>query len=135
MANEDEMRRNRSGINDPRRHLLCVGPRTSGERRGKDKVVHYSAHGSMKELTVDEILIGVGRAPNVEGLGLDRTGVEYDQDGVKVNERLQTTNPRIYAAGDVCFPYKFTHAADAMAQILIQNALFPHPFGHGLCQT
>ena len=57
--------------------------------------------------------------------------MEYDKAGVKVNERLQTTNPRIYAAGDICSKYKFTHAADAMAQIVIQNALFPHPFGLG----
>jgi pyruvate/2-oxoglutarate dehydrogenase complex dihydrolipoamide dehydrogenase (E3) component len=48
---------------------------------------------------------------------------------VKVNDRLQTTIPHIYAAGDVCSRYKFTHVADAMAQIVIQNALFPHPFG------
>jgi pyruvate/2-oxoglutarate dehydrogenase complex dihydrolipoamide dehydrogenase (E3) component len=43
---------------------------------------------------------------------------------VKVNERLQTSNPRIFAAGDVCFPYKFTHTADALARILIADALF-----------
>jgi pyruvate/2-oxoglutarate dehydrogenase complex dihydrolipoamide dehydrogenase (E3) component len=48
-----------------------------------------------------------------------------------VNARLQTTNPRIFAAGDICSRYKFTHAADAMAQVVIQNALFPHPFGMG----
>ncbi len=50
--------------------------------------------------------------------------MEYDKTGVKVNDRLRTTNPRIYAAGDVCFPYKFTHTADAMARMVIQNALF-----------
>jgi pyruvate/2-oxoglutarate dehydrogenase complex dihydrolipoamide dehydrogenase (E3) component len=44
---------------------------------------------------------------------------------------LQTTNPKVFAAGDVCSRYKFTHAADAMAQIVIQNALFPHPLGVG----
>jgi pyruvate/2-oxoglutarate dehydrogenase complex dihydrolipoamide dehydrogenase (E3) component len=54
---------------------------------------------------------------------------------VKVNARLQTSNPRIYAAGDICFPFKFTHTADAMAQIVIQNALFPHPFGLGYAST
>ena len=106
------------------------------ERRGKDKVIHYSENGSMKEFIVDEILVGVGRAPNVEGLGLDKIGVAYDlHDGVKVNARLQTTNPRVYAAGDVCFPFKFTHTADAMAQIVIQNTLFPHPFGMGYAST
>jgi pyruvate/2-oxoglutarate dehydrogenase complex dihydrolipoamide dehydrogenase (E3) component len=51
-------------------------------------------------------------------------GVDYDKKGVKVNGRMQTTNPRIYAAGDICSPYQFTHAADFMARIVIQNALF-----------
>ncbi len=73
----------------------------------------------------DEILIGAGRAPNVDGLNLEGADVEYDaRHGVKVNDRLQTTNPRIYAAGDVCMAWKFTHAADAAARIVIQNALF-----------
>jgi len=69
-------------------------------------------------------------------LGLDRVGVHFDtREGVKVSQRLQTTNARIFAAGDVCFPFKFTHTADAMAQILIQNALFPHPLGLGYAST
>lgn len=69
--------------------------------------------------------MGVGRIPNVEGLNLEGASVEYDaKSGVKVNDRLQTTNARIYAAGDVCFPYKFTHVADAMARIVLRNALF-----------
>lgn len=76
-------------------------------------------------LPVDEILVSTGRIPNVEGLGLDAAGVRYDlRRGVEVNDRLQTTNPRIFAAGDVCSSYRFTHAADAMARIVIQNALF-----------
>ena len=74
---------------------------------------------------VDEILIGAGRVPNVEGLGLDAVGVETDpRKGVLVNDHLQTTNPKIYAAGDVCMDFKFTHAADFAARIVIQNALF-----------
>src|SRR5205807_1197858 len=97
--------------------------------RGNEKAIYYEMHGSVKELVVDQILVGVGRAPNVEGLGLEKVGVECAGSGVKVNHRLQTTNARIYAAGDICSPFKFTHAADAMAQIVIQNALFPHPFG------
>lgn len=104
--------------------------------RGKDKILHYAVNGVSAELAVDEILVGVGRAPNVEGLGLEQAGVEYDtRTGVKVNSRLQTTNPTIYAAGDICFPLKFTHAADALAQIVIQNALFPHPLGLGYAGT
>ncbi|MFQ5580431.1 MAG: mercuric reductase [Nitrospiria bacterium] len=106
------------------------------EKRGNEKVLHYEVDGEKKKLTVDEILVGAGRAPNVEGLGLERAGVEFDlRTGVKVNERLQTANPRVYAAGDICSPFKFTHTADALAQIVIQNALFPHPFGLGYAST
>lgn len=84
----------------------------------------------------DAILVAVGRRPTVEGIGLEAAGVEYDPNGgVRVNEKLQTTNRRIYAAGDVCFPHQFTHAADALAQIVVQNALFPHPFGLGTATT
>ncbi len=93
--------------------------------RGKEKVITVEEDGGRAELVVDEILAGVGRAPNVEGLDLEKAGVSYDPNsGVQVDERLRTTNPRVYAAGDICFPYKFTHAADAMARILIANALF-----------
>jgi pyruvate/2-oxoglutarate dehydrogenase complex dihydrolipoamide dehydrogenase (E3) component len=61
----------------------------------------------------------------VEGLNLEAAGVQYDKNnGVVVNDRLQTTNPRIFAAGDICLQYKFTHTADATARIVIQNALF-----------
>jgi pyruvate/2-oxoglutarate dehydrogenase complex dihydrolipoamide dehydrogenase (E3) component len=76
------------------------------------------------EIVVDQLLIGVGRAPNVESLNLEAVGVEFDDNGVKVDDRLRTTNPRIFAAGDVCSQFKFTHAADFMARIVIQNALF-----------
>ena len=94
------------------------------QRRADEKVIHWEGHGGNLELAVDEILLGVGRAPNVEGLNLEAAGVEYGKQGVHVNDYLRTTNPRIYAAGDICLPYKFTHTADATARIVIQNALF-----------
>jgi pyruvate/2-oxoglutarate dehydrogenase complex dihydrolipoamide dehydrogenase (E3) component len=75
-------------------------------------------------LRVNEILASVGRTPNVQGLGLEAAGVHYDARGVHVDDRLRTSNTRIYAAGDICSRFKFTHAADAMARIVIQNALF-----------
>lgn len=83
-------------------------------------------HGdARREIGIDAVLLGVGRAPNVDGLGLEAAGVEYDvRQGVTVSDRLQTSNPNIYAAGDVCSVFKFTHAADAMARIVLQNALF-----------
>jgi pyruvate/2-oxoglutarate dehydrogenase complex dihydrolipoamide dehydrogenase (E3) component len=109
--------------------LLCCGKDLKVQRADGGKRLMVDSHGRKYDVTVDEILVGVGRIPNVDGLGLESVGVEYDQAGVKVNARLQTANSRIFAAGDVCSRYKFTHAADAMAQIVIQNALFPHPFG------
>ena len=111
--------------------LLCCGKQLQVEKTENGKRLTVGSHGQQYDVTVDEILVGVGRAPNVEGVGLEAAGVDYDKNGVKVNARLQTTNPKIFAAGDVCSQYKFTHAADAMAQIVIQNALFPHPFGLG----
>ena len=72
----------------------------------------------------DHLLIAVGRAPNIEGLDLPAAGVAFDTSGVVVDDRLRTSNRRIFAAGDVCSTFKFTHAADALARIVIQNALF-----------
>ncbi len=96
------------------------------EQRGNEKVIHLSCpEKGSRELVVDEILVGAGRAPNVEGLGLETVGVEFDErQGVRVDDHLRTTNPRIWAVGDVCMQWKFTHAADAAAKIVVQNALF-----------
>jgi len=82
------------------------------------------SHGQRYDELVDQLLVSVGRAPNVEHLNLEAVGVDYDRKGVKVDDRLRTTNPRIFAAGDICSPYQFTHAADFMARIVIQNTLF-----------
>ncbi len=105
---------------------LRLGIRISGvSRRGAHKVITIEESGGTAEVAVDEILMGVGRAPNLEGLGLEAAGIASDPtQGVTVDERLRTSNPRVYAAGDICFPYKFTHTADALARILIANALF-----------
>jgi pyruvate/2-oxoglutarate dehydrogenase complex dihydrolipoamide dehydrogenase (E3) component len=105
---------------------VCLNARIrEAMKGGSGKRVTLEREGEVEELVVDEILVGVGRAPNVEGLGLEAAGVEYDpKTGVRVNERLQTSNPKIFAAGDICSSYKFTHVADAQARILIANALF-----------
>jgi pyruvate/2-oxoglutarate dehydrogenase complex dihydrolipoamide dehydrogenase (E3) component len=114
------------------------------ESKGAEKLIHFeyaeSSSSSNQEkqiegegrergrggvFAVDEILAGAGRAPNMEGLNLEIVGVQYDsRKGVLVDDCLQTSNPRIYAAGDVCMAWKFTHAADFAARIVIQNALF-----------
>jgi pyruvate/2-oxoglutarate dehydrogenase complex dihydrolipoamide dehydrogenase (E3) component len=102
------------------------------EATPEGKIMHFSTLGSGQSysLEVDQILAGAGRAPNVEGLNLQGVGVEYDRKGVKVNDYLQTTHPKIYAAGDICMNWKFTHAADAAARIVLKNTLFS-PFGLG----
>ncbi len=115
--------------------VLCCGTDLRVESADGGKRLSVEAHGQRHVVTVDEILVAVGRRPNMAGLNLEAAGVSAGETGVKVNSRLQTTNPRIFAAGDVCSQYKFTHAADAMAQIVIQNALFPHPFGLGYAHT
>lgn len=97
--------------------------KVESDRNGK--TLHYESSGKSGSITVDEILVGAGRAPNVEGLNLEAAGVKFDlKKGVRVNEYLQTDNPDVFAAGDVCMRWKFTHAADAAARIVIQNALF-----------
>ena len=76
-------------------------------------------------LHVERILVATGRAANTESLRLAAAGVELTPAGlIKVDDRLRTTNPRVYAAGDVCSRLQFTHHADAQARIVIQNALF-----------
>ena len=87
-------------------------------------------NGTPNEIVVDQLLIAVGRAPNIDGLNLDKVNVKHNPKGVEVNEYMQTTNPKIYSAGDVCSKYQFTHAADFQARAVIQNALFAvGPFG------
>ena len=126
MPNEDvdaagivEQSMRRDGI-----RLACCGRNLQINRADAGKRLTVGSHGEHYDLTVDEILVGAGRTPNVNGLGLEAAGVAFDKTGVTVNDFLQTTNRRIYAAGDICSRYKFTHAADAMARIVVQNALF-----------
>ena len=95
------------------------------ERRGGEKVTIHQSGGVESQIVGDEVLVTIGRTPNVDGLGLETVGVDHDvRTGVRVNDRLQTTNQNIYAAGDVASNYKFTHAADFMSRLVIQNALF-----------
>ena len=84
-----------------------------------------SSDGELAEFRVDRVLVAAGRVPNVSGLGLDEAGIRFDERlGVTVDDRLRTSNRHVYAAGDICSAYKFTHTADAMARIVIRNALF-----------
>lgn len=81
-------------------------------------------NGTTETFEVDQLLVATGRAPNVHNMGLEKAGVAYDRDGVRVDDYLRTTNPNIYAVGDVATRFKFTHVADFMARIVVKNALF-----------
>jgi pyruvate/2-oxoglutarate dehydrogenase complex dihydrolipoamide dehydrogenase (E3) component len=111
-------------------HLILNCQILKVEKSAEGKVIHFECDGK-KSVTVDEILVGTGRQPNVESLNLEAVGVKYDpKKGVIVNDNLQTSNPKIYAAGDICLNWKFTHAADAAARIVLKNTFFS-PFGFG----
>ncbi len=105
--------------------LLCCGKDLRLAKAGGGSIrLTVESHGKGYDEVVDQLLVAVGRAPNVENLGLDAAGIAFTKKGVQVNDRLQTSQPHIYAAGDICSPYQFTHAADFMARIVIRNALF-----------
>ena len=96
------------------------------DRAGGLKLVELVNDGDVSTVAVDQILTGVGRVPAVQDLQLEAAGVSYDVDaGIRVDDFLRTTNPRIYAAGDVCLEHKFTDTADASARIVVQNAPSP----------
>lgn len=92
---------------------------------GGKKVVELLNDGHTATTSVDEILTGIGRMPTVQGLSLEAAGVSYDaQAGIHVDDFLRTSNPRIFAAGDVCLEHQFTNTAAASARIVVRNALF-----------
>jgi pyruvate/2-oxoglutarate dehydrogenase complex dihydrolipoamide dehydrogenase (E3) component len=92
---------------------------------GEEKSVDLISDDNRTTVIVDQILVGAGRTPNVQGINLEAAGVEYDDvTGVRINDFLQTTNSKIYASGDVCLEHKFMHVEDASARLVVRNALF-----------
>lgn len=99
--------------------------RVEGEGNNGPVRVILDEGGRERSFEFDALLIATGRKPAVAGLGLEQAGVDFDgRLGVAVNDKLQTTNPDIYAVGDVASKYQFTHMADFMARLVIKNALF-----------
>lgn len=96
-------------------------------RRAGQKVLDGQRDGEPVEVTAAEILIATGRVPNVGGLGLEDAGVHATDHGIVVNPHLETTNPAIYAAGDVTGIYPFTHVADYQARIVEHNLFEDDP--------
>lgn len=99
--------------------------------QGGDQIeIVFAMQGSAQtsHLRASALLLAAGRTPNLEGLGLEQAGVQTTKRGVVTNARLQTTQPHIYAAGDIVGPYQFTHMADYHARIVVRNILMPLPF-------
>jgi len=92
--------------------------------KGFELIASHPIEGEMT-LSFDTLLVAVGRSPHVKGLDLTKAGVDASEEGIPVNEKLQTSSPHIYACGDVTGPYRFTHTADFQARLILRNALFP----------
>ncbi len=105
-------------------HVLTGADVHSVAKREAGVTIRYTQEGAAAELQASHLLVAVGRAPNVDGMGLEAAAVDFDARGVTVDERMRTSNPRVYAIGDVASAYQLTHAADAQARMVVRNALF-----------
>ncbi len=97
------------------------------EAGGKVTVTTESKDGKKHALSAENVLVAVGRAPTVEGLGLEEAGIEHTKTGITVNAFLQTTNRNVFACGDVTGPYLFSHMAAYQGQVCVRNAMFRRP--------
>lgn len=105
--------------------VLLGGALARMDRVSGGKLCVIRIAGGERTAEVDEILLAVGRAPNIEEIGLEAAGVVFDpRRGIRVDDGLRTTNRRIYAAGDVVGRHPFTHLSDAHARIVLRNAFF-----------
>ena len=104
---------------------IYLNTKVVGARIEKDSLVLETENYDMKrQVAADHVLVSVGRIPNVDALGLEAAGISFDPThGIAVDEFLRTTNPHVYAAGDVCMPHKYTHVAESTAHIAVRNSL------------
>jgi pyruvate/2-oxoglutarate dehydrogenase complex dihydrolipoamide dehydrogenase (E3) component len=104
---------------------VITGVQVAGmHREGDSRQLKLS---NQMTIECDRILIATGRRPVVQGLGLEAAGVEYSRQGIAVNRRMRTSQKHIYAVGDVCGPWQFTHMAEYQAGIALANIVFRIP--------
>lgn len=125
-----------SALCDDGVELLLSAQATQFSARGAGGIVHYElsdpsadansdGSGTVGEIEFDQVLVAVGRTPNIAGFGLEDLGINGAAGGVvETNGYLQTVHPNIYACGDVAGPYQFTHTAAHQAWFACVNALF-----------
>jgi len=94
-------------------------------RKGDVTVATVENASGEHELEAEALLVATGRRPNVENIGLEEAGVAFGRRGVTVDATLTTSQPHIFACGDVAGPYQFTHSADYQARIVVRNILIP----------
>ncbi len=105
---------------------LCLGCRAVRvEREGQETRLFLEAGDGQEEvLSASHLLVAAGRQPNLDGLGLEVAGVRVEKGHLVTDRYLRTTNPHIFACGDVASPYQFTHVAEYQAGVVLRNALF-----------
>jgi pyruvate/2-oxoglutarate dehydrogenase complex dihydrolipoamide dehydrogenase (E3) component len=104
--------------------LVCNANIVEATAVDESKAIVFEANGKQEAIVCDEIMVAVGRKPNLEGLGLEQAGVSFNQHGVVVNDKLRTSAREIWACGDCTGSLQFTHFAEAQARIAARNALF-----------
>jgi pyruvate/2-oxoglutarate dehydrogenase complex dihydrolipoamide dehydrogenase (E3) component len=109
---------------------ILTGSKAVKARKNSDneKIVTIEKNGESQEITADEILVAVGRKPNLQGLDLEKAGVKFDEKRIETDRYLRTSQKHIFAAGDVRNHFQFTHTADYEAQTLLQNCFLFYPF-------
>ena len=106
---------------------ITIHTGTTAERVRRENNIRIVECSNNITVEADQILVAVGRRANVDNLGLKAAGVEYSERGIQVDARMRTSRKHIYAVGDVCGPYPFTHMAEHQAGIIISNAVFRFP--------
>ncbi|MFQ5793215.1 MAG: dihydrolipoyl dehydrogenase family protein [Acidobacteriota bacterium] len=105
--------------------VLTGAKATRFEQKDRAIVTTVETDDGPRKLQTEAVLVATGRKPNMEGLGLEAAGVKYNQKGVKTDATLATSQPHIFACGDIAGPYQFTHTADYQARIVVRNILLP----------
>lgn len=105
--------------------VILTGVKLDAIRQeGEEKILTATVNGKQEEYRAEAVLMAVGRVPNTEGMGLEEAGITLDRDGfIVVDEHMRTTNPKVFAAGDVTTLPKFVYVAAAGGGVAAENAL------------
>ena len=117
----------RTLVSEGVRYYLNAGVVSVKDLGSQREIMLNKKGGTLEAVRAETILVAGGRAPNLQGLGLENAGVEYDRKGLKLDRRLRTSQKHIFGAGDVTGAYQFTHAAGYEGGIVVANAVLRLP--------